>query len=101
MIYLVSEQHDLFETDRYSKLSVNDALEFIREQPELGGDTETQGMSPFTKKLLTVQLGTEETQIVWDCTTVNVQHLKPILEHPEIKTIWWNYSFDGKKFLYH
>ena len=100
MIYLVSEQHDLFETDRYSKLSVNDALEFLREQPELGGDTETQGMSPFTKKLLTVQLGTEETQIVWDCTTVNVQHLKPILEHPEIKTIWWNYSFDGK-FLYH
>lgn len=100
MIYLVSEQQELFETDLYLRSSPKDAVEFLREQSLLGADTETEGMSPFRKRLLTAQLGTEDTQIVWDCTTVDIQLLKPILEHPEIKTIWWNYAFDGK-FLYH
>lgn len=100
MIYLVSEQQDLFKSDLYKKLSPDKAIEMLKKEKVLGADTETEGMSPFTKRLLTIQLGTEDFQIVWDCTTVNVQLLKPILEDPDILTIWWNYAFDGK-FLYH
>ena len=100
MIYLVSNQRQLFESDKYKELNPKEAIEMLYEEELLGADTETEGMNPYNKKLLTTQLGTEDFQIVWDCTTVSIQHLKPILENPNIKTIWWNYLFDGK-FLYH
>lgn len=100
MIYLVSNQKQLFESDKYKELSPENAISMLSKEKLLGADTETEGMNPYNKKLLTIQLGTEEFQIVWDCTTVNIQLLKPILENPNIKTIWWNYLFDGK-FLYH
>lgn len=100
MIYLVSKQPELFKTDLYEKMSPEEAVNFLSKYSILGADTETEGMNPHSKKLLTVQLGTFEDQVVWDCTTEDVQLLKPILENPNIKTIWWNYLFDGK-FLYH
>lgn len=100
MIYLVSKQPELFKTDLYKKMSPEEAVNFLSKYSILGADTETEGMNPHSKKLLTVQLGTFEDQVVWDCTTEDVQLLKPILENPNIKTIWWNYLFDGK-FLYH
>ena len=100
MIYLVSGNKSLFKSDDYEEISPKKALELLSKEKLLGADTETEGMNPYNKELLTIQLGTEEFQIVWDCTTVNIQLLKPILENPDIKTIWWNYLFDGK-FLYH
>ena len=100
MIYLVSNQQSLFKSDKYERLDPEKAVNMLSKEVLLGADTETEGMNPYNKKLLTVQLGTEEFQIVWDCTTVDIQLLKPILEDPNIKTIWWNYLFDAK-FLYH
>lgn len=100
MIYLVSNNRELFKSDKYEYLSPEKAVKLLSNESLLGADTETEGMNPYNKKLLTIQLGTEEFQIVWDCTTVDIQLLKPILENPNIKTIWWNYLFDAK-FLYH
>ena len=100
MIYLISKQRELFKSDKYEVLPPKEALEMLRAEPKLGGDTETEGLSPYTKKLLSVQLGIEDYQIVWDCASYPVSMLKPILECPEILTIWWNYKFDGQ-FLYH
>ncbi len=98
MIYLVSKQRQLFESDLYEELDVESALEMLNNEEILAADTETEGFDWLTKKLLTIQLGTEDWQIVWDCTTVNPQLLKNILETKT--TIWWNYLFDGL-FLYH
>ena len=99
MIYLVSKQPELFKTDLYQKMSPEEAVRFLSKYSILGADTETEGMNPHSKKLLTVQLGTFDDQVVWDCTTEDVQLLKPILENPNIKTIWWNALFD-LRFLY-
>lgn len=100
MIYLVSNQKNLYSTNLYTKISPEEAIQKLSSESLLGADTETEGLDPYTHKLLTIQLGTQSFQIVWDCTTISIQLLKPILENPNIKTIWWNFGFDGK-FLLH
>lgn len=100
MIYLVSKNSSLFKSDKYKVISPEKALDLLSKETILGADTETQGLDPYTKKILTIQLGTEDFQIVWDCLSYDITLLKPILENPNIKTIWWNALFD-LKFLYH
>ena len=96
MIYLVSNQKNLYNTNLYTKISPEEAIQKLSSESLLGADTETEGLDPYTHKLLTIQLGTQSFQIVWDCTTISIQLLKPVLENPNIKTIWWNFGFDGK-----
>ena len=57
MVYLVTKQKSLWESQRYKVISVEEALEILEplEFPEL--DTETMGLDPYTKELLTIQLG--------------------------------------------
>ena len=98
MIYLVSNQKSLFESDLYEELPVDKALEMLNKEEILAADTETEGFDWLVKKLLTIQLGNEEWQIVWDCTTVPISLLKEILETKTL--LFWNYLFDGL-FLYH
>lgn len=90
MIYLVSKNKTLFKSDKYVIITPDKALDLLLKETLLGADTETQGLDPYTKKILTIQLGTEDFQIVWDCLSYDIQLLKPILENPNIKTIWWN-----------
>ena len=98
MIYLVSNQKSLFESDLYEELPVDKALKMLSNEDILAADTETEGFDWLTKKLLTIQLGNEDWQIVWDCTTIPVSLLKEILETKTL--LFWNYLFDGL-FLYH
>lgn len=90
MIYLVSKNNSLFSSDKYTIISPEQAIELLSKEKILGADTETQGLDPYTKKILTIQLGNENFQIVWDCLSYDIHLLKPILEDPTIKTIWWN-----------
>ncbi len=107
MIYLVTNQKQLFDSDLYEIIGPDIALnklKSVEKDPEigfklLGADTETTGLNFLKNKILTIQLGTEEWQIVWDCTSVPIHMLKIILEDEEYLTIWWNYLFDGL-FLY-
>ena len=99
MIYLVSNQKTLFNSDKYKVVSPEFALKLLKTEKVLGADTETEGLNFLTKKILTIQLGTEDWQIVWDCTSIDPILLKPIFENPNTLTIWWNYLFDGL-FLY-
>ena len=99
MIYLVSDQRTLFNSDKYKVVSPEFALKLLKTEKVLGADTETEGLNFLTKKILTIQLGTEDWQIVWDCTSIDPILLKPIFEDPNTLTIWWNYLFDGL-FLY-
>ena len=99
MIYLVTNQKQLFDCSLYEIVSPQFAINKINSLPVnpkfkakiLGADTETTGLNFLVKKLLTIQLGVEEWQIVWDCTSVSIQLLKVILEDENIKTLWWNY----------
>ena len=105
MIYLVSTQTELFNNDDYIIISPDAALNMLNNIPKtdnkrlLGADTETEGLDFVQKKILTIQLGNEDFQIVWDCTTVNISILKDILEDDDTTTIWWNSIFD-LPFLY-
>lgn len=95
MIYLVSKQQDLFKSTEYEKLSPEDAIDKLSKESILGADTETEGLNPITKKLLTIQLGNEDFQIVWDCISYPITMLKELLESPNILFIWHNYPFDS------
>ena len=72
MIYLVTGQRALFESEVYKVISVEESLKLLNPLTIVGLDTETQGFSPFLKKLLLLQLGNRDFQIVIDCTTIDV-----------------------------
>ena len=105
MIYLVSTQTELFNNDDYTIISPDAALNILNDIPKtdnkrlFGADTETERLDFVQKKILTIQLGNEDFQIVWDCNTVNISLLKDILEDDDTTTIWWNSIFD-LPFLY-
>lgn len=98
MIYLVSNQI-LSDSNKYSKITLEEALNKLCSLHIVGLDTETEGFDPYTKKLKTIQLGCFDFQIVFDCTTVNPNLLKSYLESDRI-FVGWNLKFD-LQFLYH
>ena len=57
MIYLVTKQQSLWTSDRYKVISAEEALELLAPLSVVELDTETMGLDPYTKELLTVQLG--------------------------------------------
>lgn len=66
MIYLVSNQYELYDSVLFTKISVDKAIEILSPFQELGVDTETTGFNAYTKKLLLLQIGTYEVQILFD-----------------------------------
>lgn len=99
MIYLVTTSKILFKSDNYKIISAEEALSLLEPLEIVGADSETMGLDVFTKELLSFQLGNNDFQVVWDCTTVSIQLLKPYLESNRL-FIFWNAKFD-LKFLYH
>ena len=100
MIYLVTKQTTLFESEIYKVISVEESLRLLNPLTIVGLDTETQGFSPFLKKLLLLQLGNKDFQVVIDCTTVDVTLYKEYLESDRL-FIGWNLKFDVKFLFYH
>lgn len=100
MIYLVSNQQKLFETDEYTQISIDDAIDILRPHKLIEYDSETEGLDPYTKKLLCSQYGIPGTQIVVDNTTIPIEKMRTILEDQTVTLLGWNISFD-LKFLYH
>ena len=100
MIYLVSKQQNLFETDEYSKISIDDAIDILRPHDWIEYDSETEGLDVYTKKLLCSQYGIPDIQIVIDNTTIPIEKMKVILEDPSKTFLGWNIGFD-LRFLYH
>jgi DNA polymerase I-like protein with 3'-5' exonuclease and polymerase domains len=99
MIYLVSKQQKLFDSDKYECISPDKALSLLASEKILGADTETTGLDPYECKLLTIQLGNEKFQIVWDCISYPVTMLKDLLERKDILFIWHSYTFDSSFLL--
>lgn len=100
MIYLVTGQRTLFESENYKVIGVEESLRLLDPLTIVGLDTETQGFSPFLKKLLLLQLGNRDFQVVIDCTTIDVTLYKEYLESERL-FLGWNLKFDVKFLFYH
>lgn len=100
MRYLVTNQKELFDSEQYVVISVEESLNMLEPLKLVGLDTETRGFDPYTKDLLSVQLGTYEFQIIIDCSTIDILLYKDYFENPERIFILVNAKFD-LKFFYH
>lgn len=98
MIYLVTNQKELFESETYKIISVEESLKLLNTLTIVGLDTETEGLDPWTKGLKSIQLGNYEFQIVIDTTTISPLVYKEYLESDRL-FIGWNLKFD-LKFLF-
>lgn len=99
MIYFVSKQKQLFNSDSFVELDINKALKIINSWEEFQFDTETTGRDPHICDILLAQFGKRDCdiQIVVDCTTYDIKLFKSILETKLI--IGHNLKFD-LQFLY-
>lgn len=96
MIYLVSQNRRLFSPEKYKQIEFSEALEILLPLKIVQFDTETMGLDPHTKKLLTVQLGNKENQVVFDWTTLSVLEKKILKDYFESDRVFlgWNLMFD-------
>ncbi len=95
MIYLVSNQLTLFNSDSYQRITIDKSIELLNTLEVVGVDSETQGLDPHKGTLLLLQLGCKEFQIVIDCTTIDISAYKEFLESDRL-FLFWNARFDLK-----
>lgn len=94
MIYLVTNEKFLFESENYKILSVDESISILNSWSMIQFDTETLGRDCHIGKLLLAQFGNidKSVQIEVDCTTVDIKLYKDILESKYI--IGQNLKFD-------
>ena len=82
MIYLVTNQTALFESEHYTAMSVDDSIKLIESWRAIQFDTEADTLDQHVGHLLTMQFGSPDgkDQVVVDCTTVNPILYKGVLE---------------------
>ena len=78
----------LVDSSYYELSTVEECLEYFKDQEFIEVDTETEGFDPHTCNILCIQLGNRDIQFVIDLTCVNLQLFKELLES------------DNKKFLF-
>ena len=95
MIYFVTGQRELFKFPdaKYKCISVEESLKILEPLQVVGLDTETTGTEIWQGKLLTLQLGNKENQVVIDCMTTDVKQYKDYLESDRLFIIH-NAKFD-------
>lgn len=98
MIYLVTKNRQLFSNNLYKTISVEESLRLLNSLSIIGVDTETSGLDCWRDKLLLLQLGNADIQVVIDCRTVDPINYKDLLESDRL-FLFWNAKFD-LKFLY-
>lgn len=97
MIYLVTKQQQLFDSEEFTIISPEQSLEIMKDWEVVQFDTETSGRDPHICQLLCAQFGHNGIQIVVDCQSVNINLYKNILETKPL--IGHNLKFD-LQFLY-
>lgn len=95
MIYLISNQKSVWEDIK--NISIEESLELLNRLDIISVDTETTGFSPHSDKILSLQIGNYDIQVVIDATTINITVYKELLESK--LCIFQNAKFD-LKFLY-
>lgn len=96
MIYYVTGQRELFgwySGAKYKCITVEESFEVLNPLSIVGLDTETTGTEIWTGRLLLLQLGNKENQVVIDCTTIDINQYKGYLESNRLFIIH-NAKFD-------
>ena len=96
MIYLVSSQLNAFD-GVFKQISIEEAIDKLSKLTVISNDTETEGMSCHTKRLLTIQLGNADFQIVFEISSYNYivpSKLKDFMNSFEGIWILQNAKFD-------
>lgn len=101
MIYLVSHNKSLLQTDKYIEATMEQAMSVLLPLKLCQLDTETKGLDCHTKALLTIQLGNKDNQVVIDWTTVTPREKQIVKNYLESDRLFlgWNLMFD-LTFLY-
>ena len=99
MIYLVTGQLNLFESDAYKTITVEQSLEMMKDWKAVQYDSETDGRDAHINNILCIQFGndTADAQIVVDTSSISILYYKEILESKTV--IGQNLKFD-LAFLY-
>jgi len=98
MIYLVDNEGK--EGKKFKNASVEDVYKYFKGVKEIQVDTETQGFDPYTKKVLSLQLGDYNNQFVIDTSKIDIREFKLLLENKEVTYLFQNAKFD-LRFMYH
>ena len=93
MIYLVTKNQELFENSAYKIIGVDESLSLLEPLRIVGLDTETSGLSCHKDKLLSLQLGCYDFQVVIDCLTIDVRLYKDYIESDRL-FLFHNAKFD-------
>lgn len=101
MIYLVSHNKSLFQTDKYIEATIEQAMSVLLPLKLCQLDSETKGLDCHTKALLTIQLGNRDNQVVIDWTTLTPKEKRIVKNYLESDRLFlgWNLMFD-LTFLY-
>ena len=101
MIYLVTNNLQLFEDASYKVITIEEALSMISSWKMIQCDTETDGTYAPLNNLLCAQFGNIEktSQIVVDCSTIDIKKFKGIIESKYL--ILQNGKFDLQFFYNH
>jgi DNA polymerase I-like protein with 3'-5' exonuclease and polymerase domains len=94
MIYLVTGQQQLSESDLYKVISIEESLQLLNSCKILQYDSETSCKNPYFGNILCIQFGNKEKdfQLVVDTTTIDILKYKDILETKPL--IGHNLKFD-------
>jgi len=99
MIYLVSNQKRI-ENEDIKLASIQDCLEYCNSLKEIGVDTETEGFDPYTKRVISLQLGDYDNQFFIDWSSIDSSVFIPLFADKSKLFLFQNAKFD-LKFLYH
>lgn len=93
MIYLVTNNPQHTSNNVYTVISTEKSLDLLDSLHIVGFDTETDGLSCWSNKLKSIQLGNYDFQVVVDCLTINPSLYKEYLESDRL-FIGHNIKFD-------
>lgn len=99
MIYLISNQIYLYDVNEFCVISLEEALNLLEKEDTLGLDTEDEGLDPYTKKMLLLQLGTFDDQFLFDIKSYDCklpEKLKNFLNYSNKLFVIQNAKFDAK-----
>ena len=81
---------------KFSSATIEECVEYCASKRILGVDTETEGFSFITKKMIMLQVGDMDRQYVIDTRFQSIEPLRHVLESEDIVKVFHNAKFDYK-----
>lgn len=101
MIYLITNNKQLFNSEDIQEATLKDIYLWICENKIIGLDTETTGLSAYNDSLICYQIGNKETQFVIDSASFPIWMFKLYFEDSNKLWLLQNFKFDGRFLLKH